>query len=147
MSVLPIKCKKTQFQTHYILWGLLSYCAWFQASTIMQIRPVLLKSADLLGVVLWNMVDDTEPPGITFIKTIIFIIICREASYLTGIKSGHSLPDENICRYEDKNIRLLPGIQSSFPDLILYSAHGFILNNAENSSHNSTLPSHLAASQ
>jgi hypothetical protein len=48
------------------------------------------------------MVDDTKPHGITFIKTIIFINIFRETSYLTGIFSGHSLQDENICRYEDK---------------------------------------------
>jgi hypothetical protein len=45
------------------------------------------------------------------------------------------------------NIGLLPAIQSSFSDIVLYSAHGFILNTAENSSHNSTSPSHLVASQ
>lgn len=49
-----------------------------------------------LGVVLSSMVDDTKPHGITFMKTIIFIIICREASYLTGIFSGHSLQEENM---------------------------------------------------
>lgn len=58
------------------------------------------------------MTDGTKPHVITFKNTVIFIVTRMEATYLTGMFSGHSLYDENICTYEDYPSPYNPAFQT-----------------------------------